>query len=361
MFVRIVKNILLQVLILSITLLVSELICRAYLIIKFDSPRSMYNNFGYDREPLLGFEMIPNVRDKFLPGIKTTYSTNSKGFRGKEEFGRKKEDEVRIALFGGSAVFGFGASSDETTIASYLKKDLEARFPARKFSVINAGNPGYVSYQVLAKLQHRVLELKPDIAVFYMGWNDLFFSSFNQPFERNSFYGNYQYFNMDSWQHFINYENRNISYDLAKPFALTLVAYKAYQHIKDMVVEKPVSKELCLSDNQKDNIQSQFYDNLSSIAAISQYRKMNTIIVTLFSDHDLHPKERNNMNTLIKKVARESGARLIDADSIVMSDNIKGINNERDMYHLTDKGNEFLADLLAAEISDVISGQNIFR
>jgi len=143
-----------------LTLLLAEVICRIYLVVRFHSPEVMYQNFGYERVPLLGFDMIPDKEIEYLPGIKTTYSTNSMGFRGNEEYGAKQKDEIRVAILGGSSAFGFGASGDETTIASILKGKLDSKFPSRTFSVINAGNPGYTSYQVLAKLQLKVIDLR---------------------------------------------------------------------------------------------------------------------------------------------------------------------------------------------------------
>jgi lysophospholipase L1-like esterase len=343
-----------------LTLLFVEGICRVYFVVQHRSPESMYRKFGYEREPLLGFNMIPDIKDEYLQGVNTTYSTNSMGFRGKEEFGAKENNEIRVAILGGSCVFGFGASSDETTIASYMKKKLEERFPSRSFSVVNAGNPGYTSYQVLAKLQLNVIELDPDVLVFYMGWNDLFFSSHNLPFVSNNFYGRYQFFQMDSWQEFINYNNRRFPVRILRPLALTLIIQRTYQlldKVKDRKKDHPES--IIRSEELEDKIYNQFYDNMSSIAAISRYRGINTILITLFSENNLFSKDRTGINSIIKRVAKESESYLIDADEVATSSGIQGVNNERDHYHLTDKGNEFLAGLIANEISDILLSEEM--
>ena len=86
-------------------------------------------------------------------------------------------------------------------------------------SVINAANPGYTSYQILAKLQLRIIDLEPDFVVLYMGWNDLFYSSYSMPYERNSFYGRDFYFSMDSWQVFIKAKNKDVKPSFLRPFA----------------------------------------------------------------------------------------------------------------------------------------------
>ncbi len=352
---RFIKNSGFLIILSCLTLLLAEVICRIYLVVRFHSPEVMYQNFGYERVPLLGFDMIPDKEIEYLPGIKTTYSTNSMGFRGNEEYGAKQKDEIRVAILGGSSAFGFGASGDETTIASILKGKLDSKFPSRTFSVINAGNPGYTSYQVLAKLQLKVIDLEPDIIVCYMGWNDLFFSSYNLPFERNSFYGKHQFFNMDSWQKFISYNNLQIPYKIARPLALSLIVHRAYRKFNALSGQKDHMKSIIISDELRDEIHRQFYDNLSSIAAISQYRKINTILITLFSEYDLYPRYRTGINGLIERVATESGAHFIDADEEVISSGIQGINIDRDKYHLTDNGNEFLAGLITEKISKILS------
>ncbi len=350
-----IRKIIIPILIFGVVVILCELICRIALLIMFGSPMATYHNFGFDREPLLAFDMIPGMESRYLPNLQTTYSTNSKGFRGKKEFGPKEDNEVRIAILGGSSAFGWGASSDETTIAYYLMSILNARSPSRSFSVINAASPGYTSYQVLAKIQLKLIDLEPDFLVFYMGWNDLFFSRHKLPFESNHFYGKSRFFDMDSWQNFIRHYNRRVSYRFARSFALTLLVQNLHFRLTGFPDHKQEFRNTIASEELKNEIQMQFYENLTSIAAISHYRKIHPVFITIFSEQDLFPAERNAINDVIKRVARESESTLIDADRIVMSNQITGVNFEKDNYHLTDKGNEFLAGLIGEEICEILS------
>lgn len=79
---------------------------------------------------------------------------------------------VRISVFGGSAVWGFGAR-DEGTIPSLLAGALEHQLECA-VEVTNFGQPGYVSGQDLAAFTAQLRGgAVPDIAVFFQGFNDV--------------------------------------------------------------------------------------------------------------------------------------------------------------------------------------------
>jgi lysophospholipase L1-like esterase len=264
---------------------------------------------------------------------------------------------------GGSNAFGYGSTSDKTTIDYILEDKMISNSKDTDIKVINAANPGYVSYQVLAKLQLRVIDLLPDYAILYMGWNDLFFSSRSEPYERNVFIGKEHYFNMNSWQYYINNENRTIRFEFARPFAFTLFARSAYRNFLNKMTEINIEdgkfdqpkKRIFKSDKLRNSIFEQFYDNLSSIAAILKYRNIQIVFVTLISEYDLYSEDRRDLNSIIKKVALESNSYLIDADRLVSMNKVAGINHSNDQYHLSDKGNEYLADLLAATFKNIMN------
>ncbi len=79
--------------------------------------------------------------------------------------------QLRIFMFGGSTMWGYGAR-DEFTIPSLVSKKLASRLTPAPW-VVNFGEAGYVSTQGLIAL---MLELRrgnvPDVAVFYDGVND---------------------------------------------------------------------------------------------------------------------------------------------------------------------------------------------
>lgn len=80
-------------------------------------------------------------------------------------------NQLRILMFGGSTMWGYGAR-DDFTIPSLVSKKLNSQSAGAAW-VVNLGETGYVSTQEVITL---MLELRrgnvPDIAVFYDGVND---------------------------------------------------------------------------------------------------------------------------------------------------------------------------------------------
>ena len=91
--------------------------------------------------------------------------TNSRGLRGGEVALPKPEGVLRVLAVGDSCTFGSGAGQDETWPAQ-----LEQTLPG--VEVINAGVPGFSSYQALRYLEIEGFDLDPDVVVFVSGVND---------------------------------------------------------------------------------------------------------------------------------------------------------------------------------------------
>lgn len=83
------------------------------------------------------------------------------------------ETPIRIFMFGGSTLWGFGAR-DENTIPSHLAKRISTA-SGKPVEVTNYGETGYVSTQEMIALL-RLLQAGniPDVAIFYDGNNDVF-------------------------------------------------------------------------------------------------------------------------------------------------------------------------------------------
>lgn len=147
-------------------------------------------------------------------------------------------------------------------------------------------------------------------------------------------------FERDSWQRFITAKNSEVHPALLRPFALTVFCRKAYVKILESVNKEKTIRALAageyaprqrylMAQGENRLVLRQFYDNLSSILAILAHRKIDAFAVTLFSEKDL-----------------------LAGDREVILKHPSGINQPYpDEYHLTDKGNEFLAELAAGKIS----------
>jgi hypothetical protein len=80
-----------------------------------------------------------------------------------------------IWAFGGSTLFGWGLA-DEFSIPSLLQVELQKRLPDRQVKVVSFAVPIYNSSQELALFAANLREGKPDMAFFFDGVNDLWFT-----------------------------------------------------------------------------------------------------------------------------------------------------------------------------------------
>jgi len=106
-----------------------------------------------------------NVNEK---GIRTTWAPENRS--GKP---------LKIFVFGGSTLWGFGAR-DEFTIPSYVAR-LLAEKTERDIQVTNFGEAGYVlTQEVLTLLRELQRGNVPDLVIFYDGFNDAHASMSNE-------------------------------------------------------------------------------------------------------------------------------------------------------------------------------------
>ena len=122
-----------------------------------------------------GYTLAPNYR--FQSGV-LHIETNEKGLRGPEINVPKPSDTRRIAMIGGSSVFGY-LVSDGDECARLLEDRL--RQTESNVEVINAGVPGYNLIQSTRRFESHVAPLQPDVVILYLGWNDLVYLLADSP------------------------------------------------------------------------------------------------------------------------------------------------------------------------------------
>jgi lysophospholipase L1-like esterase len=128
------------------------------------------NESIHQADPNSGMVLKPNIVAPFVFG--THVATNSLGLRDRE-FGPKRSGEFRILSLGDSYAMGFGVEVEQS-YGKVLERELNWRFPAVTFSVINAGVDGYGTRQMLMSFQRLRRQLQPDfvLATFVAG-NDV--------------------------------------------------------------------------------------------------------------------------------------------------------------------------------------------
>ena len=151
-----------------LSLLTVEAVCQVryrmvngkwYLQARRDAPRGMLQ-----LHPYFGLSLVPNLSVE-RKGIRLSH--NSFGYRGPEFARPKPPGRIRVAALGGSSTYCAGVS-DEQTWPYLLGAQLGAGY-----EVVNLGVPSYSSLE--ASLQSALLfsDVRPDIALYYLGWNDL--------------------------------------------------------------------------------------------------------------------------------------------------------------------------------------------
>lgn len=122
------------------------------------------NQYLFEEHPQLVGSLIKNANRK---SGDLTYSHNSKGYRSDEFSTKKPEGKIRIVTLGGSTTYGVGVNNDETW-PHYLAQEL-----GNDYEVINMGVPGYSTAENLIQTELYLSELHPDLAIYYVGLNDL--------------------------------------------------------------------------------------------------------------------------------------------------------------------------------------------
>lgn len=121
--------------------------------------------------PYLAYALKPSWSTE--PGAVQQASHNALGFRGKETTREKPPGVFRIVTLGGSSVYGQSESKDEAVWSARLEEILRVERPGARIEVINAGVPGYSSFEMLVQLEMRVVDLSPDLVVVYEAVNDM--------------------------------------------------------------------------------------------------------------------------------------------------------------------------------------------
>ncbi len=115
-------------------------------------------------DPFVGFKPRANF---VLNGAKVI---NSYGFVGPEFSAEKDPGKFRIVAMGDSVTHGL--LFPPCSWPGQLQRQLDAMAPGR-YEVINGGVEGYGTWHVLQRLRYDVVQLKPDMLIVHIGWNDL--------------------------------------------------------------------------------------------------------------------------------------------------------------------------------------------
>ncbi|PIP86563.1 hypothetical protein COV42_03065 [Candidatus Campbellbacteria bacterium CG11_big_fil_rev_8_21_14_0_20_44_21] len=120
----------------------------------------------YSRHPYLSFYPTPNYTNE------KGERHNSLGYRGEEIIQPKPDGVYRVVAIGGSTTYTAAVSSYKDAYPYLLEKELK-KHGLENVEVINAGVPFYDSWPILVNFQFRVLDLDPDLIIYYEGDNEI--------------------------------------------------------------------------------------------------------------------------------------------------------------------------------------------
>ena len=141
---------------------------------------------GYDRDPHRYWRLKPGFTGQVSANHPWDVRINGLGLRGPETSRAKAKGVVRVIVMGDSSAFGWEVP-EEATFARRLESLLRARGSA-KYEVLNAGVPGYSSYQGRRYLESELVQFGPDAVVTYFGLNDLTGAMYYTDAEQGAFH-----------------------------------------------------------------------------------------------------------------------------------------------------------------------------
>lgn len=148
---------------LVIPVLVLEMVLNPF----YDMPEKDVSIFRKDEQ--LGWRLKPNIHERY-GGIPVR--VNSLGLRGDEIANPKPDDAKRILFLGDSVTFGLRIEDETKTLPAQTSHFIESENDISIDSV-NAGVPGYNTYQEYVYLRDNGLALQPDLVVLCFVLNDV--------------------------------------------------------------------------------------------------------------------------------------------------------------------------------------------
>ncbi len=259
------------------------------------------------------------------------FKINSFGLRGEEI--PKQSDKIRIVGLGNSCTFGWRTPENEIYLRQ-LEKLINSDTALPQVEIINAGVPGYTSFQGQKFFTDHISTLNPDIVLMMFGWNDQWAAADNIP---------------DKDQNFPSQFILDI-----QDFVSRLKIYRLLRKIILLTTEKPLA-ETIIQNNQVYRVTFEdFYYNLKSI--IDKATVENAVAIVLSSpipslENYYPPDSKSNMhyyhnyyNNRARLVTLDANAELIDAAAHFDNYNDLFDDAKMDPIHFNTKGHLVLAE-----------------
>lgn len=277
------------------------------------------------------------IESKFFE--KGVYQINSLGMRGNELV--NNSDTRRIAVLGNSCAFGWQVPQ-ESSFVEIVVSNLNNHSKQERFVALNAGIPGYSSYQGKIFFQNVIAPLKPEYVLILFGWNDHWASAENI---------------IDS--------KRETAGPLILYLQNILGRLKVYQFLRKnilSVIEPPLA-EMVVKDGYQNRVPlGEFGNNLLAICRSATTAGVKPILLTspIPSLATYYPQNRVSRmheihaqyNLEIRRIAFENDFELVDlANEFDKFDDLFD-NAEKDPIHFNSKGHSVAAQAILKTLRD---------
>nr|MBP7830944.1 SGNH/GDSL hydrolase family protein [Kiritimatiellia bacterium] len=306
-------------------------------------------------------EYDPYLQNALAPG--TNLHVNGLGFRGEEIVPEKELGALRIFYLGGSTFLGASVTFEETH-PRLLEKRLRQQFPGRRIEVQNAANHWHTTEHSLMKYLFKIRDFRPDLVIVCHNINDLY-RSFSPPeFARPGYERDYS--------HFYGPVSRMVQTYFQRP-PVVRVHLQCFRRLSELFGPRLFSDFRRLKETDRADLASRdsFRRNLAMLVRVLKQDGVRVVLATEPSlyRHDLTAEEEKKLwmnkqfcvvgprtylgagamadgmaefNAIIKEVAREEGAPLVDLDAVLP----RTLEYFRDDCHYNEKGHALVAKAL---------------
>lgn len=291
----------------------------------------------------LNYSLNPNFR-------KDSMSHNSLGYRGAEFDMNKANSTFRIVALGGSTTYTANVNDNELTYPAQLEKILRDTYNYSQVQVINAGAPGYNSWESLINLEFRVLDLDPDLLIIYHGTNDVH----TRLIPPDTYQGDNSGFRTQ-----LRYPKVSL-YDKSALLRLLRrkLGYTTQTGLDPLVIRRaPGMLEWRKAETLKLNPPTYFRRNISSMIAICEMEGIQPVLATWAWSHkkkdyaavDYYQKGFRENNKVLKELSVELNVPLFDFEALMPKDR----EHWADGRHVNEKGARLKAALFAKYLHEV--------
>ncbi len=297
----------------------------------------------YLRDPKLFWRFRKDITTESKLFSYLNYRINSDGMRGAEI--QKPKQGYRIIALGNSCTFGWGVPDEETWVYR-LQEELQKEFSPEKIEVINAGVPGYSSYQGKIYFEEELVQYQPDMVLIMFGWND-------------------------HWKagHGISDAEQRVPSKLILWFQNFFSRLKLYQLLRKVILRSTEEELLVALDDvsgKRRVSQDEFFRNLKEIVRTARARHIQPVLISPPIAPALKDSRvfRNNL-FLLHRQYQQQIARVAELEQVPFIDlqavfeqfaNLFDAPRE-DPIHFNIAGHKVAAMAIAEEVAPLIAAQ----